>query len=331
MHRRPLVLLALLGLVLPPLLPHADAARLRARLHKPRRGLQIRLAPVVIPSGSEREVCQVVTLRNRRPVMVDRMTMTMPSAGSVASHHFAVFLVQDPDDPNLPTEPVDSAGCSGVGGAIVSPILAFVQRPRQSLRFPPGVAVTLEPGQKLMLNSHYVNGATEDATVDVAMNLVRARRTRIAHELRSFQLGTTRIDVGPGADGAAVGEWIAPFPMNVVWLSTHSHKHTTHVDVELIRAGAPAGLELRTDRWAEPSVKQYRAAPLRLEPGDGLRWTCHYHNDRGERLRFGVTAEDEMCFAVGFFYPDGNDPTLPSVPGCFGNGRGLVCPFAAAG
>jgi hypothetical protein len=328
MCRPPLVFLALL--VLPPILSHADAARLRARLRKPRRGLQIRLAPVVIPSSSEREVCQVVTLHNRKPLTVDRMTMAMPSKGSIASHHFAVFLVQDPGDPNLPAAPIDSAGCAGIGGMIVSPILAFVQRPKQSLRFPPGVGITLEPGQKLMLNSHYVNGATEDATVDVALNLVRAKRRRITHELRSFQLGTSHIDVEPGADGTAVGQWITPFAMNVVWLSSHSHKHTTHVDVELIRAGVPAGLELRTDFWAEPAVNNYRAAPLRLEPGDGLRWTCHYHNDHAAPLRFGITAEDEMCFAVGFFYADGDDPTLPSVPGCFGNGRGLVCPFAAA-
>ena len=66
--------------------------------------------------------------------------------------------------------------------------------------------------------------------------------------------------------------------------------------------------------------------PLRLEAGDGFHWTCNYLNSTSSTLRFGVTSNDEMCFTVGFFYPDDDAAPLPPVRGCFGGG-GLVCPF----
>jgi hypothetical protein len=114
--------------------------------------------------------------------------------------------------------------------------------------------------------------------------------------------------------------------MNVVWLSTHSHKHTTSVEVDRIRDGVAGERELTTLSYAEPKVNLY-PNPFRLEAGDGFRWTCNYRNDTPNQLGFGVTSDDEMCFTVGFFYPDDDAAPLPRVPRCFGNGEGLVCPL----
>jgi hypothetical protein len=52
-----------------------------------------------------------------------------------------------------------------------------------------------------------------------------------------------------------------------------------------------------------------------------------YRNDTSKTLTFGVSAEDEMCFAIGFFVPDDDAAPLPRGPGCFGSGLGLVCPL----
>ena len=78
------VLLALPGL--------GSAATFRAHLRRPRHGLQVRLSPITVAPRSEREVCQLVTLRNRRPMDVSEITMAMPSGATYASHHFAIFL-----------------------------------------------------------------------------------------------------------------------------------------------------------------------------------------------------------------------------------------------
>jgi hypothetical protein len=298
----------------------------RARLRRPSHGFQVRLSPITVGAGEEREVCQLVELPNRKAMDVNRLTIAMPSSPTYSSHHFAVFYFQGDDPGKYRGQTLERAGCNGVGGQTVSPILAFVQRSKQRIRFPRRVGLRLGPQQALLLNSHWVNGGAEKLTVDVAANLYAARRGSVRHHARSFQLGTFDIDVPAGQAGSATARWITPFPMNVVWLSTHSHKHTQSVVVDVLRGGALAVPdELTTLAYAEPTVKGY-PRPLRLEAGDGFHWTCNYMNTTDRRLTFGVTAEDEMCFTVGFFYPDDDAAPLPPVPGCFGRGGGLVCP-----
>jgi hypothetical protein len=52
------------------------------------------------------------------------------------------------------------------------------------------VAVGLGPHQRLLLNSHYLNGSSEPVTIDVAVNFVAACKRTVLHHTRSFQLGT---------------------------------------------------------------------------------------------------------------------------------------------
>ena len=113
--------------------------------------------------------------------------------------------------------------------------------------------------------------------------------------------------------------------MNVVFLSTHSHKHTTSVDVDLLRAGGDTGQVLETEDYQHPTMERF-TTPMRLVPGDGFRWTCHYYNDTTAPLMFGITSEDEMCFTIGSFYLDDDAAPLPSLPGCFGGDVALTCP-----
>ena len=305
----------------------ASALTLRTHLGRPPHGLQVRLSPITIEPGTEREVCQLVTLPNRKAMDVSQISVAMPSGSSFGTHHFAMFLYEGDDPSGVPSGPFDRVGCVGVGGQLVSPILAFVQRSKQRIGFPRGVGVTLRAGQGLLLNSHYLNGSTDPVTIDVAVNFRAARTRSIRHHAKSFQLGTLGINVPPGTDGSASGTWTTPFPMNVVWLSTHSHKHTQTVDVDLVRGGAVGPEELRTTSYSEPTVNRY-PTPLRLQAGDGFHWTCNYRNDTSMPLHFGVTSNDEMCFTVGFFYPDDDTAPPPPVRGCFGNGDGLVCPFS---
>jgi hypothetical protein len=157
------------------------------------------------------------------------------------------------------------------------------------------------------------------------VNLMLAPKGSVVHHARGFQFGTFRIDVPAGRDGSAEAQWVAPFPMNVVLLSTHSHKHTTSVDVDVLRAGGDAGQVLQTLDYEHPALNTY-LAPLRLVPGDGFRWTCNYRNDTSAVLRFGITSNDEMCFAIGAFYFDDDAATLPQLPRCSGGDVALTCP-----
>ncbi len=43
--------------------------------------------------------------------------------------------------------------------------------------------------------------------------------------------------------------------------------------------------------------------PLEFDSGEGLRWTCTYENPTTNAVAFGLSAEDEMCFLWGYYYP----------------------------
>jgi hypothetical protein len=305
----------------------ADLTTLTPKLRRPSRGFQLRTARFEVPPG-EREICQAVRLPVDRAVDVDRITVRMPSSATVVSHHFAIFLA-DANAPNLPLDgPVTNVGCTGAGGPIVSPILGFVQRLNGDvIRFPKGVGVSVGPEHVLLFNSHFVNIGDAPVTVDIAVNFRKAKRRAIKRHAKSFQLGTIDIAVPPGGDGSATAEWAVPFPMDVVWVSTHSHKHTTIADVEAVIGGTTRPL-VHTTSYAEPDFVYFQPPELRLVPGDTIRWTCNYRNETDRTVTFGVTADDEMCFAVGFFLTDDDGPLPPLPPSrfCFGNGLGLVCP-----
>lgn len=297
------------------------------KLAKPRRGFQLRTARFSVPVG-EREICQAVRLPITKPVDIDRITVKMPKGPTLASHHFAMFLA-DADAPNLPLDgPETNVGCVGAGGALVSPILGFVQRVGGDvIRFPKGIGVRLLPSQVLLLNSHYVNVSDEPVELDVAVNFRKARRGSVTRHAKSFQLGTLDIAVPPGERANATAEWPVPFPMELVWASSHSHKHTESVDVDAVVGGVVRPL-VRTTSYAEPDFTYYRPPELRLVPDDSIRWTCRYRNATDAPVTFGITADDEMCFAVGFFVTDDDGPLPPLPPSslCFGEELGLVCP-----
>jgi hypothetical protein len=298
------------------------------RLRKPGRGFQLRTSHFQVPVG-EREICQAIPLPLDRPIDIDRMVVKMPTGSTIASHHFAMFLA-DASATNLPLDgPIDQIGCAGVGGQIVSPILAFVQRlGGDTIRFPKGVGVTIGPEHVLLLNSHWVNVGDGPVMLDVAVNFRKARRGSIRHHAKSFQLGTLDIAIPAGGTAAASADWRAPFPMNVVWASSHSHKYTEGVDVDAVVGGTTRPL-VRTTAWSEPDFEYFPPPSLRLETGDTIRWTCRYRNPTDHVVRFGVTADDEMCFAVGFFVTDDDGPIPPIPPAlaCFGGSLGLVCPL----
>jgi Copper type II ascorbate-dependent monooxygenase, C-terminal domain len=291
------------------------------------RTVRVRTSRFTVAPRTEREVCQVVKVPLRAAIEVDQIAVTMPSTAQYASHHFAIFLYTGSDDETLPTEPFDARGCvGGMGGQGVSPILAFVQQPRQRIRFPRGVGITLRPGQRLLLNSHYVNGGDAAANVAARVTFRAARRGSIVHHVRTFELGTADILVPPGMAGGASASWTAPLAMNVISLTSHSHKHTTSATIDVVRAAGDSEQLLVTLDWANPTVERF-VPPRRLEPGDALRWTCDYLNTTDELLHFGLRADDEMCFATGFFYPDDDAAPLPRLPVCAGGDDSFVCPF----
>src|SRR5213078_3840226 len=125
--------------------------------------------------------------------------------------------------------------------------------PHEVTRFPPGIAVRLAPHQPVILNSHYINGSpTDPLTPQVVFNVTRARPGTIRHHAEQMTIGDYQISIPPLGTASLTGEWIAPFAMNVIQLSSHEHKRGTRVAIHLLSGGQDAGQIFENDDWNHP-------------------------------------------------------------------------------
>jgi hypothetical protein len=122
----------------------------------------------------------------------------------------------------LPHGPVDSPAAPA-SGRRSGAILAACSRCAR----PYVLAGDAGAARRITITGDFIGPAGPAGMAGGHVDLTDARPGTVTHHARAFQFGTARIAVPPGGDASAEASWTAPFPMNVVLLSTHSHKHTT--------------------------------------------------------------------------------------------------------
>ncbi len=319
---RTLAILALAGLALGTT---AEAKRLH--LHRPARGFQMRMTPFAIPAGGEREACEYVVTPNGKAMDVSAFEMkTTPGA-----HHFVLweYLGKDTDRADFWSGVKDATGCIGLGprdGQVTTANLFGMLSGHQHVEFPAGVAVSLQPHAALYANLHLHNYTAAPVDAEAVFNLVPARKGSVQHHAQALTVGTIDFDIPAHGHAAVSGEWRAPVDLNIVQISTHEHHRGTRMSVSHMDASGNAMGDplVVSEDWEHPNVTWFRQQPKRVRAGEGLRFTCEWQNNDDFPVQFGVTTEDEMCFVIGYFYPD-DDGAKVKGPGCLPQGSGIEC------
>jgi hypothetical protein len=319
--RRLLAVVLVLALVAP-----AFAA---PKLRKPpkHRGFQTRVGDWTIGVGEDIEVCEYRRLSNAKAVDVSRFKLRMPPG----AHHFALWRYSgsDPDE-HFPAGPVESVGCTGLASdEFIPQLLVPTTTPNAEFRLPKGVALRLEPDQRVFLNPHMRNSGTEPIDPDVRFNFYTAKKGTVKHYAEGFTFGnSTHIKIPAGGGQTLVSEWDVPINITMVFLTTHQHALGTYAKVELVEEdGATRTLLVESYDWAHPRTL-WPQNGLRLEKGRKLRLTCTWENPQAHEVKFGPETTDEMCYGIGFFYRDEGDTTPVVGSGCIPSKKGLLCPLA---
>jgi hypothetical protein len=301
----------------------ADAGRLH--LHRPRRGFQMRMAPFPVPPAGDREGCEYRVTPNTKALDVQAFELKV----TPGTHHFVVweYLGKDRDPAHFWSGIRYAPGCIGLGpadGFISTGNLFGMLSGHVRVRFPPGVAVRLEPQAVVYADLHLHNYSAAEVETGAVFNFVPARRGTVRHHAQAITVGSVQIDIPAHGSASLTGEWHAPIDLNLVQLSTHQHRRGTRMAVSRVDAsGSDMGEEVVSASWDHPTVRWYPEA-LRVHAGEGLRFVCEWQNVDDHAVHFGVTTEDEMCFVTGYFYPD--DESVPVTgPGCLPQGSGLEC------
>src|SRR4051794_860373 len=180
-----LILLGIAALAAPTM-----ASARHVRLHKPRRGFQMRMTPFSIPASGDREACEVAVTPNDKPVDVGSFELkTTPG-----THHFVVWQYMG-DDRN-PADFWDGLafvpGCTGLGpqsGSNNANMFGMLSG-RTKFSFPAGIAVRLEPHAVIYPNLHYHNYSDEQVAGQAVFNFIPARKGTVRHHAQAFTLGT---------------------------------------------------------------------------------------------------------------------------------------------
>lgn len=319
---RTLLVVLVAALLMP--IASADAKK---PLRKPQHGIQLRPSPYTVGPGEDREWCEYVRAPIKKPMNISGFKVSMPPG----AHHFVVwgYSGTEQDDSKWPSQPVESVGCTGFGPGEIAPrVIIPLQSPNSRFTMPKGIALRIEPGQQLYLNSHLRNPSTTESVVpEIRANFYAAKPGTVKHLAEGLIAGNIPdINIPAGGDQTLTAEFTAPVNLNIVFLASHQHRLGTYANIELVENGTPRKI-YENYRWEHPR-NYWPREPIRLAKGDKMRITCEWHNTDQVPVHFGPNTTDEMCFILGFYYRDDGDTEQVPFGQCLPSPSGLLCPLA---
>jgi hypothetical protein len=312
----------LFALILPVALGCQPAAPTDVTLEKPANGFQLSTDSFVVDSGVETQRCYFFTVpgTGTDPVYVHRVVATQ----NPGSHHLNVFRVKtvvnldgNPGDP-----PVVNGECFKSGNWADWPLVTNLQNSGLSdnlndWTLPAGVDHVFQPGEKLMLQIHYVNATTQQTPGHGKgiVNFYTVDASQHANALGTVFATDQMIKVCPGQTNVsytASCNFAKGQPVTIIGANGHFHSRGVQFTIEPTDAMGVAGATFYTStQWSDPPFSQN--LNVQIPTGGGFQWDCSYSmpaNDCGDPANmccctFGGHVEtQEHCNAFVYYYPE---------------------------
>ncbi|MGK4002902.1 hypothetical protein WMF31_09800 [Sorangium sp. So ce1036] len=298
--------------------PGPDSADHELAPPPPGAGVQYRMASTVGP-GQEIERCMlVVAPPEGLYVRADEVRF------SPGSHHVVLYKT---DYREIPTEtsegiPVDATevhDCNN--GATAAWDITGVVAGSQSYEgdsflgeLPDGVALRVEPGAVLVMNTHYLNTTPDPLETDARVNLYTIPPEQVEQEAGMLFHYNPFIRVP--ANGAASARMRCRVDEDISLVRVQSHMHRRGVGFAAHRVREDGAMEeiYANEAWEQVPAKVF-AAPLEVKAGEALDFRCDYVNPESREVAQGLTTRDEMCMLIGPYFP-----RRPGLDNCNGAG-----------
>jgi hypothetical protein len=285
--------------------------------------------PVTVQPSEESTQCIWVRLDNDTEIKVHQLHNVL----SPTSHHLIVY--KDDMDTTEQTTPMP---CQPFTGALnttgmVTPIV-ITQKKDDEITLPDGVAYTFAPHQMVKLEMHYIN-ATDTAQQTMAtVTFYAADPATIHDEAAILFTGTPDINLPPNAMTTVHEFFTVPSTIDlsqahIFAVTGHEHQMGTGVEVNV----APSKTGTMTPvynpmpfQWSEP-VTEVEAPDFSVPKGGGFDFTCTWYNSSSATIKFGESANDEMCFFWAYYWPSqGSKVCIHTDQYGGANGFDMCCP-----
>lgn len=275
-------------------------------------GFQILTPPggITVQPGQEQFLCYYRTVPNTATVDIGKFQSWM-TPGS--SHHFIAFGLGGASTGQLgfafPTQPDGTLQSCAFGGGTW---MYATSLPGEiiEMKMPDGVGLPLASGTQIMLNMHFINPSSSPANPQVKLNVVYAQNViEHAAAMISFNRNINVPAATSGSPGKQTvsGTCQAPAGSKFFAITTHTHKRGVSTLVNLVRGGQTTNLADTTD-WEHPDVALWDGPDfLTTMAGDSFSYSCSYVNNDTFAVTVGDTAAtNEMCMAIGYYFPAGS-------------------------
>lgn len=167
---------------------------------------------------------------------------------------------------------------------------------------PEGVALRVEPGAVLVMNTHYLNASPDPLTAEAEVRLHTIPPEAVEVEAGMLFHYNPFIRVTASGASSARMRCAAPSDIAITRLQSHMHSRGVGFEAFLDRGAGDVEEIYATTAWEQVPARDM-APPLSVRAGDVLDYRCDYVNPEARDVVQGLTTRDEMCMLIGPYYP----------------------------
>lgn len=268
-------------------------------------GVQLTVGPFEVPSLTEVQKNFYLKLPTEQDVAVNRIEIAYPTG----SHHCNVFKSDTEDVPDHVEDTFDAVAYQKYD------MFAASQNGTMNWKLPEGVAIKLKKRQQLIVQTHWVNGITQQTPGgqgQVRINLWFARPEEVKTTLGMLFAINQNLAIPPGEtteaskviDLARLG---IKHDVKIVGMTGHFHSRGKAFEINRWDGQNPGEQLYKSENWADPPFKTYEPG-LDLRVGEKLRYTSTFVNNTNITIRFGPKVDtQEHSNLFMYFYPGPED------------------------
>ncbi len=260
----------------------------------------VQIGPITVAPGVENTQCVTVRLHNPNAIHVGAMHNVLTGV----SHHMIVYKV---DDTVEQTTPVDCKPFANTLNPAAGEPLMITQKHDDELDLPQGVAYSLDANQMIRLELHYINPGQQTATVQGVSTFTPMPDAQFMNEAGFLFAGDIDISLPPMMTSSLSAFIALPsdlYGVNFFAFTGHEHQFGTNVEVSMGTQGSVAPVyNVPGFLWSEPPTVRM-TPPAVLPQNGGFQIQCDWNNTKPNTVTFGESANDEMCFFWGYYWPN---------------------------
>jgi hypothetical protein len=280
--------------------------------------------PVTAQPGEEHTKCMVMRLGNTAALHVG----TIHNVLSQGSHHMIVYRSNETTEQ---TTPFDCQPFTDTLDPTAGSTLMVTQKKDDLLTLPDGVAFGLDANQMVRMEVHYINPGSTPLQITATTNFITMDESRFKDLADFLFIGDPDISI-PAHATSKLGPIYFQLPVdyagvNFFAITGHEHQFGTNVTVSTSTSVSDPGTsvyDVPDWKWSEPTTV-ISNPPFQIPNNGGFTFTCEWNNTSDNAVRFGESANNEMCFFWAYYYPSqGSRVCIHSSQ--YNNGIDICCP-----